>query len=84
MNLINKKVKKEENILGNNLDSTKNKFLITDDDFLNVSLLRINFFGFNTYVKENENIDNAIWEFEKIAVIQFLKDRISYFKNFIL
>ena len=37
------------------------------------------------YIKEQEKSDNAIWEFEKIVIIQFLKDgKSGYFKNFIL
>lgn len=86
MNLINKKItkndSKEENLLEKDLKS--NKYYITDDDFLNISLLKINFVGNNTYVKEEQRADNSIFEFEKIIVIQFLKDKTNYFKNFII
>ena len=86
MNLINKKIatnSKERN-LPVEQDSNSKKYYITNDDFLNLSLLQINFIGFNTYVKDEEKADNAIWEFEKTIVIQFLKDKNTYFKNFIL
>jgi len=91
MNLINKKItttkidsnSKEEN-LSLEQDLKSKKYYITDDDFLNISLLKLNFIGFNTYVKDEEKKENAIWEFEKIIIIQFLKDKTNYFKNFII
>jgi hypothetical protein len=87
MNLINKKINKnqckEDNILLEQ-DLNSKKYFITNDDFLNISLLKINFIGFNTYVKNEEKKENAIWEFEKIIIIQFLKDKTNYCKNFII
>lgn len=86
MNLINKKITKNENKedLLLEQDTESKKYYITDHDFLNISLLKIKFIGFNCYIKEQEKSDNAIWEYEKIIIIQFLKDKAGYFKNFIL
>ena len=89
MNLINKRVLKDKIIdLPNNelhQDNDTKKYFISDDDFLNVSMLKLDFDVFNSYVKEEEQDDtNVLYEFDKKIVIQFLKDKSNYSKHFIL
>ncbi len=89
MNLINKKVSKDKIIdLPNNelhQDNDTKKFFICDDDFVNISMLKLDFAVFNSYVKEEDhNESNVLYEFDKKIVIQFLKDKSNYSKHFIL
>lgn len=89
MNLINKKVSKDKiSSLPNNelhQDNDTKKYYIHDDDFLNISLLKLDFSVFNSYVKEQEREEsNKLYEFDKKIVIQFLKDKTNYSKHFIL
>jgi len=58
---------------------------VQDQDLLNISMLKINYKIFNSYLKEKEQDEfNILYEFNKLIVLQFLKDRSNYFKHFIL
>jgi len=89
MNLINKRIRKDNtsNFSINELhqDDQSKKYFISDDDFLNISLLKFDFKFFNSYVKEEyQDESNLLWDFDKKIVVQFLKEKTNYFKNFIL
>lgn len=91
MNLINKKIPREHianpttSTVELNKDELTQKYFISDQDFLNISMLELKFEAFNTYIKsEEQDESNLLYQFNKKIIIQFLKDKTIYKKNFIL